>query len=273
MARLAGASPGAMQEAIDAIEPLPHRLALVAERAGVRWFDDSKATNVGATVKSLESFPGPVVLLAGGLDKGGDYGPLVARRLAARCAWRWSSARPATLIADALAGGGVAVERVDDLGAAVRAAAAAARPGDTVLLAPACASFDMFTRLRGTRPRLPRRGGGPRMNPSDTALDAARRATRPVQVVQAPLGHDRRSAVRSTTSGPASCAGSSPTRGSCSPSSGSLGLGIVMVFNTSYFCGQRALRRSVPLLPQARDRRSRSGWRHAASPRASRPSA
>lgn len=143
VARLAGAPPAAVQEAIDGIEPLPHRLALVADRAGVRWFDDSKATNVGATVKSLESFAGPVVLLAGGLDKGGDYGPLV--RAAAgkvHLALVFGAARD--LIGDALARGGVAVERVDDLGAAVQAAAAAARPGDTVLLAPACSSFDMF---------------------------------------------------------------------------------------------------------------------------------
>ncbi len=144
VARLAGASPAAVQEAIDTVEPLPHRLALVAERAGVRWFDDSKATNVGATVKSLESFAEPVVLLAGGVDKGGDYGPLAAAaRGRVRRALVFGAARDR--LAVALESADVSVERVADLPAAVDAAAAAARRGDVVLLAPACSSFDMFT--------------------------------------------------------------------------------------------------------------------------------
>jgi UDP-N-acetylmuramoylalanine--D-glutamate ligase len=144
IARLAGSSPAAVQEAVDAVEPLPHRLALVAERAGVRWYDDSKATNVGASVKSLESFAGPVVLLAGGVDKGGEYDPL-ARAAAGkvRLALLFGAARDR--IAGALLGAGVDVERVPDLAAAVRAAARVAEAGDTVLLAPACSSFDMFT--------------------------------------------------------------------------------------------------------------------------------
>jgi UDP-N-acetylmuramoylalanine--D-glutamate ligase len=144
VARLAGAPLAAVQEATDTLVPLPHRLALVTERAGVRWYDDSKATNVGAAVKSLASFPGPVVLLAGGVDKGGDYAPLAAAaREKARLVLVFGQAREC--IAASLAAAGVAVRRVDDLGEAVRAAAAAARPGDTVLLAPACSSFDMFT--------------------------------------------------------------------------------------------------------------------------------
>jgi UDP-N-acetylmuramoylalanine--D-glutamate ligase len=144
VARLAGAPPAAVQDAIDAVEPLPHRLALVAERAGVRWYDDSKATNVGATVKSLESFTEPVVLLAGGVDKGGDYAPLAAAaRGRVRCALLFGAARDR--IGEALEGAEVAVERVADLPAAVGAAAALARTGDVVLLAPACSSFDMFT--------------------------------------------------------------------------------------------------------------------------------
>jgi UDP-N-acetylmuramoylalanine--D-glutamate ligase len=144
VARLAGAPAGAVQEAIDAVEPLPHRLALVTERCGVRWYDDSKATNVGATVRSLESFAAPVVLLAGGVDKGGDYAPLAAAaRGRVRCALLFGAARDR--IGAALEGVQVAVERVADLPAAVGAAAAMARPGDVVLLAPACSSFDMFT--------------------------------------------------------------------------------------------------------------------------------
>lgn len=144
VARLAGAPPAAVQEAIDTVEPLPHRLALVGERAGVRWYDDSKATNVGATVKSLESFAGPVVLLAGGVDKGGDYAPLAtAARGKVRRALVFGAARER--LARALEAAQVAVERVPDLPSAVGLAAEVACAGDVVLLAPACSSFDMFT--------------------------------------------------------------------------------------------------------------------------------
>jgi len=144
VARLAGATPAAVQEAIDGLEPLPHRLELVAERAGVRWIDDSKATNAGAAARSVEAVAGPVILLAGGLDKAGGYDPLVARaRGKVRLAVAFGTAREA--IATALTGGGVPVETVATLGEAVRRAADEAAPGDTVLLAPACASFDQFT--------------------------------------------------------------------------------------------------------------------------------
>ncbi|MCW5892114.1 MAG: UDP-N-acetylmuramoyl-L-alanine--D-glutamate ligase [bacterium] len=143
IARLAGAPPAGVQAAIDGIEPLPHRLALVAERGGVAWWDDSKATNVGAAVKSLESFDGPVLLLAGGVDKGGDYAPLAAAaRRSVRQALVFGAARER--IAAALGAASVPVRMVASLPVAVEAAAAAARPGDSVLLAPACASFDMF---------------------------------------------------------------------------------------------------------------------------------
>jgi len=144
VARLAGAPLSAVQQAVDTFVLLPHRLALVVERAGVRWYDDSKATNVGAAVKSLAAIPGPVVLLAGGVDKGGDYAPLAAAaRGKARLVLVFGEARER--IAASLAQLGVAVRVVDDLGAAVEAAATVACPGDTVLLAPACSSFDMFT--------------------------------------------------------------------------------------------------------------------------------
>jgi UDP-N-acetylmuramoylalanine--D-glutamate ligase len=144
VARLAGAPATAVQAAIDGAEPLPHRLALVAERRGVRWFDDSKATNAGAAAKSLESFAEPVVLLAGGLGKNGGYDLLVSRAAGrVRLALVFGAARDE--MAAALEAGGVAVERVVRLEEAVRRAAAVAAPGDTVLLAPACASFDQFT--------------------------------------------------------------------------------------------------------------------------------
>jgi UDP-N-acetylmuramoylalanine--D-glutamate ligase len=143
VARLAGASPEAVQEAVGAVEPLPHRLARVRERGGVVWFDDSKATNVGAAAKSLESVAPPVILIAGGVDKGGGYDLLVqSARGRVRLAVVLGAA--ADRIALALAGADVPVERVGTLEEAVRRAARAAVPGDSVLLAPACASFDMF---------------------------------------------------------------------------------------------------------------------------------
>jgi UDP-N-acetylmuramoylalanine--D-glutamate ligase len=143
VARLAGAPPAAVQSAIDDIEPLPHRRTLVAERHGVVWIDDSKATNVGAAARSIASVDGRVVLLAGGVDKGGSYTPLAdAAAERVRLALVFGAARDA--IARALADRGVPVERVGSLDEAVVRAASAAVAGDTVLLAPACASFDMF---------------------------------------------------------------------------------------------------------------------------------
>jgi UDP-N-acetylmuramoylalanine--D-glutamate ligase len=144
VARLAGAVPTAVQAAIDAIEPLPHRLTRVAERRGVAWWDDSKATNVGAAAKSLDSFAGPVILLAGGVDKGGAYDPLAERAAGkVRLALVFGMARER--LAAALTAAGVPVERAETLEQAVGAAAAVAVAGDAVLLAPACASFDMFS--------------------------------------------------------------------------------------------------------------------------------
>src|SRR5207248_2200896 len=144
VARLAGAPPAAVQAAIDEIEPLPHRLARIAERGGVAWYDDSKATNVGAAAKSVDSFAGPVILLAGGVDKGGGYDLLVQSAAGkVRLALVFGAARDA--LAAALTAAGVAVERAANLDEAVGRAATAAQPGDTVLLAPACSSFDMFT--------------------------------------------------------------------------------------------------------------------------------
>ena len=143
VARLAGTPPEAVQAAIDEIEPLPHRLARVAERAGVAWVDDSKATNVGAAARSLQSFAGPVILLAGGVDKGGGYAMLAATAAGrVKLALVFGAARDA--IAGALLDAGVPIERVPSLEQAVARAAAVGVAGDTVLLAPACASFDMF---------------------------------------------------------------------------------------------------------------------------------
>ena len=121
---------------------LPHRTAWVADIAGVRYIDDSKGTNVGATLAAVSGLPGPLVLIAGGDGKGQDFRPLGA-------ALRGKVRRAVLIGRDARSLGaalhGVCeIEYGATLAAAVRAAAACARPGDTVLLSPACASLDMF---------------------------------------------------------------------------------------------------------------------------------
>lgn len=121
---------------------LPHRCQWLAQRDGVSWYNDSKATNVGAAVAAINGMPGQVVLLAGGEGKGQDFTPLRdAMADKGRAAILFG--RDAGVIAAAL-DQIVPVERVTTLREAVRAAQALAQPGDTVLLAPACASFDMF---------------------------------------------------------------------------------------------------------------------------------
>ncbi|MCK2127084.1 UDP-N-acetylmuramoyl-L-alanine--D-glutamate ligase [Thauera aromatica] len=139
-----GIAPQRLLPGLTAFRGLPHRVELVAERAdGVRFYDDSKGTNVGATVAALEGMDRPVVLLAGGDGKGQDFaplGPALARR--ARAAVLFG--RDAGRIAGAVAGCGVALEHAPDLDAAVLRAAALAQAGDAVLLSPACASLDMF---------------------------------------------------------------------------------------------------------------------------------
>ena len=141
-ARLLGADPAACRRGLESYRGLPHRMELVGERDDVRYYNDSKATNVGAVVGSLGGFERKVVLIAGGKDKGGDYAPLaslVGTRvrevvLVGAAAARIAAAIPA----------GAPVHRAEDLPAAVRRAAELARPGEAVVLSPACSSFDMF---------------------------------------------------------------------------------------------------------------------------------
>lgn len=130
---------------------LPHRLEPVAEIAGIRFVNDSKATNVGAAIAALEAVPPPVVWIAGGHDKGLDLAPLAeAARGRVRRAVLFGACRDR--LAAALASA-VPVDSVPGLEEAVRTARGAARPGDTVLLAPACASTDQFRNFeeRGER--------------------------------------------------------------------------------------------------------------------------
>jgi UDP-N-acetylmuramoylalanine--D-glutamate ligase len=138
-----GAPRAPLVQAMREFKGLRHRVELVAEAAGVRFFDDSKGTNVGATVAALEGFEIPVVLIAGGDGKGQDFSPL-APAVKAHARAVVLIGRDAPAISAALAGTGVATETAATMEAAVERAAARARQGDAVLLSPACASFDMF---------------------------------------------------------------------------------------------------------------------------------
>lgn len=137
-----GLDPEAVLEAIRAFRGLPHRLEFVGTLRGVRFVDDSKATNVGSAVASVESFDDPVVLIAGGVGKGQDFRPW-ADAVAPKVRSVFLIGDSAATMADRLRGR-CPVETVRDLGEAVQRAFRAASAGDLVLLAPACASFDQF---------------------------------------------------------------------------------------------------------------------------------
>jgi UDP-N-acetylmuramoylalanine--D-glutamate ligase len=141
-ARLAGASPAAIRDAVASFPGVEHRLEFVRRCRGVDYFNDSKATNVDATLKALDAFHHGLWVILGGKDKGSDYSPLAAPlRRKAKAALLIGAAAPK--IAAALASS-VPLIHAGELSAAVHYAAAHASPGDTVLLAPACASFDQF---------------------------------------------------------------------------------------------------------------------------------
>ena len=133
----------ALARALREFKGLRHRVELVAEARGVRFYDDSKGTNVGATVAALEGFATPVVLVAGGEGKGQDFAPL-APAVAGHARAVVLLGRDAPALAAALSGTGIPVVRVATMPEAVAAALDRAQPGDAVLLSPACASFDMF---------------------------------------------------------------------------------------------------------------------------------
>src|SRR5688572_12178476 len=129
--------------ALRQFQGLPHRMRKLAEIGGVAYYDDSKGTNVGATVAALSGMDRPVVLIAGGDGKGQDFSPLAAA-VEARARAVVLIGRDAPMIARVLAVCGIPVERAGDMEQAVGMAAAAAAAGDAVLLSPACASYDMF---------------------------------------------------------------------------------------------------------------------------------
>jgi UDP-N-acetylmuramoylalanine--D-glutamate ligase len=139
----AGLPKDGMAQALREFRGLPHRVQLVAEARGVRFYDDSKGTNVGASVAALEGFREPVVLIAGGDGKGQDFAPL-APAVKAHARAVVLIGRDAPAIESALAPTRVRLERAASMDEAVAAAFSLAREGDAVLLSPACASFDMF---------------------------------------------------------------------------------------------------------------------------------
>jgi UDP-N-acetylmuramoylalanine--D-glutamate ligase len=139
----AGIAPGAIAEGLRTFRALHHRLETVAETGGVRWINDSKATNVSSTAVAIEAMDRPFVLLLGGRHKGEPYarlGPLLKERC--RLVIAYGEAGP-RIEADLT--GTVPLERGGDFASVMRRARAAARPGDAVLLSPACSSYDMFT--------------------------------------------------------------------------------------------------------------------------------
>jgi UDP-N-acetylmuramoylalanine--D-glutamate ligase len=143
LALAVGGSLAPMLRALREYRGEPHRCQLLLRIDEVDYFDDSKGTNVGASVAALEGLGRPAVLIAGGEGKGQDFNPLadaVARHARAVVL----IGRDARLIGDALAHTGPPIEYCESLDEAVSRARAIARPGDAVLLSPACASFDMF---------------------------------------------------------------------------------------------------------------------------------
>jgi len=140
--RLAGAEPAAIAKGVRSFAGVEHRLEFVTEIAGVRYYNDSKATNVDATLKALDSFPGRILIILGGKDKGSDY-TVLQKPLREKAILALLIGAAAEKIEKQIAGS-VALERAGTIERAVELASHAARPGDVVLLAPACASFDQF---------------------------------------------------------------------------------------------------------------------------------
>ncbi|MGB0063792.1 MAG: UDP-N-acetylmuramoyl-L-alanine--D-glutamate ligase, partial [Terracidiphilus sp.] len=141
-ARLAGVAPDAIARAIENFKAVEHRLEFVATIGGVEYYNDSKATNVDATEKAIAAFAGGIHLIVGGKDKGAPYAPLAPlARERVRAIYTIGAA--AAKIESQLRGV-VPMHSCETLARAVNAAAAAAKPGEVVVLAPACSSFDQF---------------------------------------------------------------------------------------------------------------------------------
>lgn len=140
--KLAGAAVSAITAGVRSFAGVEHRLEFVADINGVRYFNDSKATNVDATLKALDAFPGRILVILGGKDKGSDY-TVLQQPLREKATLALLIGAAAEKIESEIAGS-VAVDRAGTIDRAVEVAARTAHPGDIVLLAPACASFDQF---------------------------------------------------------------------------------------------------------------------------------
>ncbi len=143
-ARAAGAPDAAIAEALRSFPGVPHRLELVRELRGVRWINDSKATNTAAARRGVAAYDAPLRLILGGSLKGEDFGPF-ARELPGNVASIYLIGEATDELAAALDAAGREYERDGDLSTAIARAAADAQAGDVVLLSPACASFDQFS--------------------------------------------------------------------------------------------------------------------------------
>ena len=144
-ARACGVAPDAIRAGARSYRPLPHRMEWIGEKDDVRFYDDSKGTNVASVAASVRGFPRPLVLIAGGVDKGGSYAPML-EALDGVCKGMILIGAAAPLIRAACSEHGVRypVEDARDMHDAVARAAALCAPGDAVVLSPACASYDMF---------------------------------------------------------------------------------------------------------------------------------
>ena len=154
-----GVEPSAIRRAVKEFRAVEHRLEYVATLRGVEYYNDSKATNVDATIKALESFPANIHLILGGKDKGSDYSelnPLLAERVKRVYTIGAAAAKIESQICNT-----VPVISAQTLESAVRKAADLAVEGDIVLLAPACASFDQFSSYEHRGQRVQRAGAIP----------------------------------------------------------------------------------------------------------------
>ncbi|MDD5711291.1 MAG: UDP-N-acetylmuramoyl-L-alanine--D-glutamate ligase, partial [Smithellaceae bacterium] len=141
--RVCGCSPDGIEKAVAEFKGMPHRIEYVAENRGVRFYDDSKGTNVGAVQRALETFPSPIILLLGGRDKEGDFEtlrPLIRERVRELIIFGEARER-----IDSLVGGVVNTALMPTLKEAIMLAWGKSRAGDVVLLSPGCASFDEFS--------------------------------------------------------------------------------------------------------------------------------
>ncbi|MFQ5586886.1 MAG: UDP-N-acetylmuramoyl-L-alanine--D-glutamate ligase [Thermodesulfobacteriota bacterium] len=141
-ARQCGISREVIIETVERFGGLPHRMEAVRNIGGVTYYNDSKGTNVGALLKSLEGLEGPVILIAGGRDKGGDYS-LLENTVREKLKLLILLGEAKEKIGSAL-GGVIETVGADSLEEAVRLASSRCAAGDTVLLSPGCSSFDMF---------------------------------------------------------------------------------------------------------------------------------